>query len=314
MSAFIASYVYITRNVFLDIYQRNDYDHMHCFFNKLKDILRVYERSSNIVIESAADLLDYTDDINPISLGDLLIDSVGNDYSLLNYYYDLLEKTISSVKSNKYSEHINHVVINSALNTFPRHYYLFLTENFAPELSRNLQTDCWSDTLSKNSEFIALQHNGKKQFIEWSKLNYNNIDFHSDLESTLDTILAGTYLDYKNLITNSLNSLNQASYEFSTDPQGNQDELIRISEYTSRFGKQLSCTRQGANKPKFAFPKTQDGSSEMINCEYHLKVNWNDRGDRLERDNYVRIYFGLKYYDDIGIKKVKLAHIGRHLP
>lgn len=32
MSAFIASYVYITKNVFLDLYQRNDYASYALFF------------------------------------------------------------------------------------------------------------------------------------------------------------------------------------------------------------------------------------------------------------------------------------------
>lgn len=47
MSAFIASYVYITKNVFLDLYQRNDYDHMHCFFISSK-IFCEYMREARI--------------------------------------------------------------------------------------------------------------------------------------------------------------------------------------------------------------------------------------------------------------------------
>ena len=111
-----------------------------------------------------------------------------------------------------------------------------------------------------------------------------------------------------------MNTLNQAFYEISTDPNQNEADLNKIKEVSSKLGKTLSCTRQRKNKVEWEFQhpiKLEE--YETINCEYHLKINWTDSGVALHRRKKVRVYFGLKSYDKIERKQFKLAHMGKHL-
>lgn len=314
MKKFTASNVYITSHTFLSLYSNPNEEHLLNFLNELDLILKEYKNSSNISLYCASDLLEYPCGVDNTTLSDVILEMSGNDSLLLGFYLDSIEKSVSSIKSNIPSEPLLNK-LNKPVEHFPRGYLLDFKQGFDVEFDDSLKTKNWFDTLNKNSKYIIEKHRGKEQFIKWSKENYNNIDFHSDVLATLDTIISGTYYDFKVLISDSLNALNQASYILSADPQQNERDLDKIMEYTAKIGRRLTCTRQGSNKPKFSFSLDagNDKATEIINCEYHLKINWNDKGIRLVKENYVRIYFGMRFYSHLSQKKIKVAHIGKHL-
>lgn len=68
----------------------------------------------------------------------------------------------------------------------------------------------------------------------------------------------------------------------------------------------MHCTRQGSNKVVREFV-IGEGKSETVNCEYHLKIKWNDQGISIPRGegNPVRVYFCLKSYENIERKQIK---------
>ena len=210
-------------------------------------------------------------------------------------------------------------VINHQTANLPRHYSFILDDTFRwPTVSPGLHTTSWSNTLSLNSQFIADNHADVQEFLSWSTLNYEYLDFHPNLLSTLGTIQIGTYQDYKQLLSHGLNTLNQSYHLISSEANQNQADLNVISNLTNQLGQQLNCSRQGRNKVPTQFrkpPLVLPTGNETINCEYHLKIDTKDNGQPIPhgRGNPVRIYFGLKSYDEYERKQFKLAHIGKHL-
>ncbi|HCB1443226.1 hypothetical protein [Serratia marcescens] len=314
MKGNIFSHVYITNHTFSTITIKSNYDDIEKFTRNLASILDEYKKSHNVKVECAKDILEYSSSEDIPSLEECILHASNGDDSFYQLYCDMIEKAISKYKSNLYSSLMENNISNKNKNAPPVYYPLSINNATWPGIDKNTHTSGWMDTLNRNSKFIAYSHKNKNQFITWSKINYEYIHLHDNLTNTLDSILDGTYLDYKEIITDSLNTLNQSYHILSNDPQKNLDDLNTISHYTSLIGRQLACSRQGSNKLKFKFPVDQKkGIFEEINCEYHLKINNMDNGKKLKNTNYVRIYFGLKSYSDRERKEIKIAHIGKHL-
>ncbi|CAK2514611.1 hypothetical protein [Vibrio crassostreae] len=304
--------VYLTLHSVNSLSTANTYNDIENIARSLNDSLDVYKRSSNVDINCSNDFFEYGN-IGE-SLDDKLYDIAQNNWD----YYQLALNEMSSVVlpyvTNNNTEGMI-AVINNQTVTLPRHYSFILTETYNwPTVAPEQHTTSWSHTLSMNSKFIADNHNDSDDFISLSKENYENLDFHPDLENTITTVLHGTYSDYKYLFSHSMNTLNQAFHEISTNPNQNESDLDKIKEVSAQLGKTLSCTRQRKNKVEWDFqhPINSD-ESETINCEYHLKINWTDAGVGLPRKKKVRVYFGLKSYDEFERKQFKLAHMGKHL-
>ncbi|CAI1782731.1 hypothetical protein [Serratia quinivorans] len=310
----IFSHIYITSHTFAILTEESNHDDIAKFTHELSSIIDEYKKSHNIKIECAKDILEYSSAEGIPSLEECILYASNGDDSFYQFYCDMIEKAISGCKSNLYSALMEYHLSNQKKDSLPVYYPLSINHIEWPGVNENSHTSGWMDTLNKNSKFIAQHHKNKDQFIEWSKINYEYIILHDNVTVTLDSIRDGTYLDYKELITDSLNTLNQAYHILSEDPQKNLDDLNVISNLTSVIGRRLSCTRQGSNKLKFQFPTEKDKEVfEEINCEYHLKINYKDNGEKLNHKNYVRIYFGLKSYPDKLKKEIKIAHIGKHL-
>lgn len=170
----------------------------------------------------------------------------------------------------------------------------------------------------------------QKQFTDNAIKTYEHIQFHENFEAKLNTIKRGTFTDYLSEFSHALNTLNQAYFAISKDENKNNDDLIIIStlsEQQNLKGRRLACTHQAKNKPFFDFPNLQKPQiqispndnkitvypKERVNCEYHLKLNFDDQGIKLAND-YNRAYFGLKYCDITKRKYIKLTYIGEHWP
>ncbi|MBL4829036.1 MAG: hypothetical protein JKY55_03985 [Aliivibrio sp.] len=310
------SKVYLSRYSINGLSPTSTYQEIENILVLLKKNLTVYDRSNNIVIESAKELLEYVD--NGHKLDDVLFDASNNDLMLYQEYLKMFEKVISPYVGYHDTQEIVNIITNQEDQIqdrhFSRHYGYISPDTYTwPNIDNKLLTHSWSNTLNLNSEFISQYHTNSRQFIEWSKLNYEYIDFHYDIESTLHTVKQGTYLDYKNLFSHAMNTLNQAFHEISNDSNQNEQDLGVISRISGQLDRTLTCTRQRKNKVKWDFIHPISNESEEINCEYHFKINWTDQGLGLHKKKKVRIYFGLKSYNDIERKQFKLAHMGKHL-
>ncbi|MCB5321685.1 hypothetical protein LH412_06500 [Yersinia intermedia] len=312
MKKFTASNIYITRYTCSALSIESEYDDIVILTENLTKVVLEYAYSKNIHIQCAKDFLEYTSPDDLLSLEDIIFQIAQEDLSIFSLYYSMFEKAISSIKSNILSSIYEQSLTEPRKNTFPRNFSLTIDGFFWPGKSADIHTHNWKDTLKKNSLFIAQNSKSKDDFINSSIKNYDNLVFHENIADTLDTIMQGTYNDYKFIISDSLNALNQCYHLISKCPNKNQEDLNLISEYTATIGKRLSCTRQGSKKPLFTFPVGDSKETESVNCEYHLKINWNDSGIKLTSNNFVRIYFALKYDERSERKNIKVAYIGKH--
>ena len=210
-------------------------------------------------------------------------------------------------------------IINSQNNSLPILLPLSSDEvSLWGELENFSHTHNIVTTLNLNNEYIVRNHKDENNFIQLCKLNYFFLDFHEDIEASLKTIKIGKYYDYIRLITHSLNVLNQSYSVISTVASKNLEDLFVIMTLSEKLGKRLECTRQGKNKVERNFKQPTLISLcgiETINCEYHLKIDQTDDGRAIPYGigNPVRIYFGLKSYQEMDRKQFKIAHIGMHL-
>lgn len=307
-----AAKVHLTLHSVDSLSTANTYDDVESVARALNDSLEVYKRSKNVNINCPNDFFEYGNVGS--SLNDKLLDISNDNWDLYLLAFTEMNKVVLPYVTNNNTESVI-AVINLQAATLPRHYSFVLSDTYSwPTVSPELHTTSWSNTLTLNSKFIADNHTDSREFISLSKENYENLDFHPDLENTITTVLHGTYRDYKYLFSHSMNTLNQAFHEISTDPNQNEADLDKIKEISAQLGKTLSCTRQRKNKVEWDFKHPINlEESETINCEYHLKINWTDAGVSLSRKKKVRVYFGLKSYVEFERKQFKLAHMGKHL-
>ncbi|AZR82963.1 hypothetical protein [Thiomicrospira sp. S5] len=324
----VIAYVYITRYSLGALDENTSEDKLTQIISSLSQAIEDYKKSDNITVESPYDFIDYIGDNTTNALQDEIYQIVDNDFTKFSFLLAELEKIITPYQI-KYKD--SSVIISSIQNqtlTFPRHYAFTQDKTyFWPQICRHFHTFSWRATLDQNSDFIAQNHNGSEEFISWSKQNYENLEFHSDIEGTLHTVKQGRYEDYKAMFSHALNTLNQSYYKISNASNQNEADLIIIRDLTNSIGikKHLACSRQGANKPPpFKFPKSCSGAEvncgqnhipeyDEISCEYHLKIDTNDRDCSLPHLKKVRVYFGLKTYDHLTKKQIKVAHMGEHL-
>lgn len=282
----------------------------------LKNIILSHNSFTNITIECVNDIYDYQ--INGYSFQDKLLDAFNFDEGIYQYYLSELQKIVGEYI--KYNNTLSaKSIIISQNNTLPILLPLTYNESILwGDLLEFPHTYDIEITLALNSKYIVTNFVNESRFIELCKLNYIFLDFHDDVEDTLKTIKFGKYLDYIELITHSLNVLHQSYLLISNDANKNLEDLDFIMTLSHKLGKRLECTRQGRNKVEWEFKKPSLISltdKEIINCEYHLKIDQMDNGRPIPfgPGNPVRIYFGLKSYNELDRKQFKVAHIGMHL-
>lgn len=311
-----AAKVYLSLYSVDNLSAANSYEDIEVVAANLEDTLAVYKRSNNVHVECPNDFFEFGDIGS--SLNDKLLDIANDNWDQYLLAFNELNKVVLDFVKNKNTGLVISL-INNQKNNLPRHYSFVLSDYFQwPNITADLHTNSWVDTLNKNSNFISEHHKNINEFISWSKINYEFLDFHPNLINTLLTIKVGTYLDYKKQLSHGLNTLNQSYHLISTDPNKNQADLNIIAEHAHRLGRSLGCSRQGRNKVPTIFkkpPLVTPSGDETINCEYHLKIDNKDDGQPIPhgKGKPVRIYFGLKSYDEYERKQFKLAHMGKHL-
>jgi hypothetical protein len=318
------SSVYITGESLIDSLDTTTWTAFESSLDLLDTTIKEYNRSDVISVECPNDLSEYGS--LDRSIEDVLFDISGGNWDQYQLYLNEVNQvTLPFIKYNN-TEALLALINNQddrtiQLGHFPRHYALTLKPTTRLQgIADGYHTLNWSETLSSNSKYISAYHEGSTQFILWSKENYEHLDFHDDVEQSLGTIQIGSYIDYSDLLSHSLDTLNQAFYSVSDNPAHNQQDLNTISTLAGNIGlkRNLDCTRQGSNKPDWDFdtpPKVTPKIRENINCEYHMKIDNKDDGTPIPRGigNLVRVYFGLKSYAEYNRKQFKIAHLGKHL-
>lgn len=320
----IQASIYITNTSIVDSLEATTWPAFEKTLSRLKTVLSDFERSENILVECPNDVQYYGKPGS--SIDDKLFDIALDNWDQYQLYLNhVTQAFLPYIKFNNTQALL--ALVNNQDDRFlqeehfPRHYLLTLQSSTRIQgIADCYHVSSWSETLSANSQYIASNHENSQEFISWSKNNYENLDFHSDVEQTLHTIQVGPYTDYKALLSHSLDTLNQAYYAVSDNPAHNQQDLNTISNLTGVVGlkRNLDCTRQGSNKPEWEFktpPKVTSKTTEDIKCEYHLKIDVKDNGTPIPRGkgNPVRVYFGLKSYEEYDRKQFKIAHLGKHL-
>ena len=168
-----------------------------------------------------------------------------------------------------------------------------------------------------NTDLLKVYPVSEEHFMARSELIFDNLTFHPDTLETLKTVKSGTFRDHTIQIVQGLHTLKYAQENLASTTSDNEADRTQISEWSSQFGDNtLSCTRQGSNKLRYDFSFDDSDDTESINCESHLKLNFNNNGDKIEERgkdgaHYNRLYFGIHMHN--GAKKLLVAHIGEHL-
>lgn len=291
----------------------DDLEEMLLFF---KEIVTTHSIYHNILIECVNDIFDYK--VDGLSFQDIILEIFDLDEGIYQHYLSELQKIVGEYVRYNNTPTVKSIIVSQRctlpiLLPLSRNGYSFWSELDDFEHTCNLR-----NTLKISSNYIANNYKNESEFIKLCKINYIFLDFHDDIESTLRTIKIGKYYDYINLITHSLNVLNQSYFLVSTDANKNQEDLNVIMNLSNDLGERLECSRQGKNKVEWEFKNisiSHLNERETINCEYHLKINKMDDGRDipLGDGNPIRIYFGLKSYPELDRKQFKVAHIGKHL-
>jgi hypothetical protein len=282
--------------------------------DKLKSIFVLFDLSKNNKISFSNDYSDFN--IHGKSLEDHFLE-LTNDSSAAVFLLDQLEKIIGDKKTYLGTVEIESIVEQNENNSFLYSYPFTLKFPWLNLDGKKYIYD-YFDVCNLNSFNFKSGIDSRGSFTIKAIDTYEHVQFSDVFEEKLKTIRNGSFINYLNEFSHALNVLNQAFFKVSNDDSKNEDDLNTISELSKSEalnGRGLDCTRQGANKPNFTFPKIEDPkSTEKVNCEYHLKLDYNDDGERLNSNDYVRVYFGLKYNDIYKRKYIRLAYIGEHWP
>ncbi|WEI17851.1 hypothetical protein PY247_16050 [Acinetobacter proteolyticus] len=287
------------------------------FLESLKIIAKTYDKSS-IKFEIASDFYDYSEE-NLSSLADILLHFSGEDSSKFGFFLSEFEKVYTPAKSYENTFSMKERIINWDCASLPTYYPFVVDEHSRwSNLENNIHTHSYENTQILNCNYIVDNHLDLDGFVNLFEMFFNFLIFHKDILSSLKTIKKGDYRDYIHNLLHCMNVLNQAYNLISTDPTKNQEDLDQIMILTGKLGHRLECSRQGKNKveKEFDFPEELNiPGSEVINCEYHLKIDHYDNGQPIERGlgNKVRVYFSLKSYQGLSRKKIQIAHMGMHL-
>jgi hypothetical protein len=174
---------------------------------------------------------------------------------------------------------------------------------------------------SRNAFLIGKYPLSTKDFISRSKLLFNNLDFHEDIEAGLKDLKAGTYDQFSLQFVYALRTLHEAYEQTKQEVSQNDLDLQLINSHSAIVASTpIACTRESKSKSKFYFDLGNTGEPREYICEFHLKLDrFNDGriidqfekidGKDLRKNN--RLYFGMPMYE--GSKRFIVAHIGKHL-
>ncbi|MFH0270564.1 hypothetical protein [Vibrio jasicida] len=185
-----------------------------------------------------------------------------------------------------------------------------------PNVHADLVVDCQSSLYALNYKNLGYYPISENSFAERAQLIFNNISYHKDFHLTLATVKSGNFKLYSVEFARTLETLHNAFPKLTS--RGHYEPDLNIIKTESGIsGRTMDCTVQGSNKSalkKDFSIKTLDGNISVhnnLNCEYHLKVNFDNNGRKLQSGFYNRAYFGLPLIS--GTKYIALMHLGKHL-
>ncbi len=235
-------------------------------------------------------------------------------------YAEMLKDLNSTVQSHKGSHETCELIVAS-LGAGPCFRNSFISvylqgNSTANAFEQSIIVRCSNELRELNISNLENYPMSEKKFTERAKLLFCNINFHDDFETTLSTVKSGDFKLYSIEFTRALRSLHNAVPNLS-DTGNNQQDLITIRNETAIAGRTMGCTVQGSNKQglcnkSFDIYDHQGNlhSLKNLNCEYHLKIDFDNTGSKLNHDLYNRAYFGLPLL--AGKKYIALLHLGKH--
>jgi hypothetical protein len=146
-----------------------------------------------------------------------------------------------------------------------------------------------------------------EQFIYLSKYCFPQIFIHPRNIQVIRSILS----DCAKKITYHLGALNDFFKECYLQANKNLTEALRRLDSMARFDQRPSLEGNVSRKSNLSFPFINDsGKEELIYCEAHFKLLYNDRNGSPSQDR--RIYFH-PGKDNIHSGQILVGHIGNHL-
>ncbi|HCH1967005.1 hypothetical protein [Vibrio parahaemolyticus] len=312
----------------VDVANTPDFDSLAAYVSYIEQAIDSFAVSSNHTLLFSTDYSDFK--VNGSDLETRLLEITGDPSAAIHFLSEF-EKAIGINKAYLDTTQIVNAIQANPQEALPFEY-AYKIGFIWPGVSDEKQISSYTDLCNQNSFNFKNGVTTRKGFTDKAKIVYEHIQFHPQFEDKLQTIKRGTFMDYLSEFSHCLNTLNQASFEISKEENQNLADLQVISDKSAEpelKGRMLACTRQGANKLYFDFENLNRGEVkvdsygkekvvyplENINSEYHLKLNFNDQGIKIQSDDdYNRAYFAMKYCDVTDKKYIKLAYIGEHWP
>jgi hypothetical protein len=248
------------------------------------------------------------------TLDDILFEAAGMQNDIYQHYLNEFEKSISSNKSNIATEEVLETVNEGPCfrGGFASVYYQ--TQQW-PSIQATIHVSSQSNVYELNCLNLERYPLSNINFTARAELLFNNINFHSKFSETLLTVKSGKFEDYTVEFVRAIRALHNAVPKLTARGH-NPPDLLTISSESGILGRTMSCTPQGKNKSglnySFDIYLEKEGKFEEVNmsCEYHLKINFDNTGEKINSDFYNRAYFGLPLIE--GRKRITLAFMGKH--
>ncbi|WP_148207838.1 hypothetical protein [Methylotenera mobilis] len=262
---------------------------------------------NNKIVNS--DILEYS--LNSLSLQEILFqisNSSSPEYAeLLKEFYNVISRFQSDITTAAAIEESN--------QADPGNFFSFYTQGIIiPGVSHNIHVDSNNKLYELNYQNLHNYPIEASSFVKRAKLLFKNLSFHKDIHIHLAQTKNGGLNSFSKEFARALLALHNVMPHLSTG--GTEADLILIRQETSKTGNSMDCTRQGSNKKglvvDFEVTDVNKNTHEIsnLNCEFHLKIDFNNAGKRVPPGQYKRVYFGLPIIQNK--RYIALLRLGDH--
>lgn len=258
-----------------------------------------------------SDILEHS--INGKPLHEILLQISNNsspEYAeLLKEFHNVISKFLSDITTT--------TAIQESSNANPKagDFFAFYTQGInITGVSQSIHVDSTDKLYQLNYKNLQTYPIDAINFVTRAKLLFKNLSFHKDIHIHLAQTKNGGVDSFSMEFARALLALHNAMPNLSTG--GTEADLILIRQETSKTGNSIDCTRQGSNKEGLVVDfevtdvsnKTHKISS--LNCEFHLKIDFNNSGKKVPSGQYKRVYFGLPIIQNK--RYIALLRLGDH--
>ncbi|HIF9202803.1 TPA: hypothetical protein ACX6QK_000092 [Photobacterium damselae] len=299
----------------LDLTSASTLDDWDYVLDKLDDFLMKIKDYNRVQV--LADCLEYR--LDEESLDDIIFEISDMDEQLSVEMIKEFNQVIAKHKSHLHTET---VISSSGVGPIYQGNFIsfYIQKKYFPRINQDIQVDSSFDLDELNYNNLGLYPIDEDSFSSRAQLLFDNIKYHSNFSLTLSTVKNGDFKVYSVEFARALKTLNNAFPKLTNNGHNPPDLKIIMTE-SGIAGRVMSCTVQGRNKSGLCESdfnitiKDKDGrlvthSLKNLNCEYHLKINFDNRGVKVNPENYNRAYFGLPILE--GKKYIALLHLGCH--